>query len=77
MRRIIMLVVVALVMGAMTLAMAMPAFAQGEFAENCAPPGQTVGGAAQVPGQSTTEAWGGAPGQDVAENCAPGQQEDL
>jgi hypothetical protein len=81
MRRIVMLVVVALVMGAMMLAMALPAFAQGGAAANCGPPGQTISDAAQVPEQSTPETWqeiGGqkSPGQDVVEECAPGHQEE-
>jgi hypothetical protein len=77
MKRIISLVVVALVMAAMMLAMAIPAFGApnpNSAAGTCGPPGQTISGAAKVPGQSTTETWGGAPGQDVAAICAPGQQ---
>jgi hypothetical protein len=77
MRRILLVLTVALVMAAMMLAMAMPAFAQGGAAERCGPPGQTVNGFAMAPGQSTTETWGEAPGQDVATDCAPGQQEPI
>jgi hypothetical protein len=82
MRRIISLVVVALVMATMLLAMALPAFAQGGAAANCGPPGQTINEAAKLPGQSTTETWQqlpGAqksPGQDVVTDYAPGHQED-
>jgi hypothetical protein len=76
MRRIISLVVVALVMATMMLVMALPAFAQGGAAENCGPPGQVINEAAKVPGQSTTENWGGVPGEDVVIICAPGHQED-
>jgi hypothetical protein len=73
MRRIFMLVMVALVMAAMMLAMAMPAFAQGGVAGNCGgPPGQTINESAKVPSHSTPEAWGEPPGQDVRDNCAPG-----
>ena len=82
MRRIITVVVVALVMGAMMLAMAMPAFAQDGAAGNCGPPGQIISESAKVPGQSTTETWQGSgaqksPGQDVKTFCAPGQQEPI
>jgi hypothetical protein len=81
MRRIILLVAVALVMAAMMLAMAMPAFAQGGATEPCGgPPGQTINEAAKVPGQSTTETWDQvaqkSPGQDVRDVCAPGHQEE-
>ena len=83
MRRIILLVAVALVMAAMMLAMAMPAFGApnpNSAAGHCGPPGQTINEAAKVPGQSTPETWqeiGGqkSPGQDVVEECAPGHQE--
>jgi hypothetical protein len=73
MRRIIMVVVVALVMAAMMLAMALPAFAQGGATVNCGPPGQTIRQEATVPGQSTPEAFEGVPGQAVKDECAPGQ----
>jgi hypothetical protein len=81
-RRIISLVVAALVMAAMMLVMALPAFAKGGAAENCGPPGQTINEAAKVPGESTPAAWGQiggqkSPGQDVREECAPGQQEPI
>ena len=78
MRRIISLVVVALVMGAMMLAMAMPAFGDpnpNSAAGNCGPPGQSHSEAAQEEG-SAVEAWGEPPGQSASEECAPGHQED-
>jgi hypothetical protein len=80
MRRIIMLVVVALVMAAMMLAMAMPAFGDpnpNSAAGNCGPPGQTHSDYAKEPGESTPESFGGPPGAvGVTQICAPGQLKD-
>ena len=75
MKRIISLVVVVLVMAAMMLAMAMPAFAFGGAAANCGPPGRSHSDFAKDPG-SAVEAWGEPPGQSVSQRCAPGHQED-
>ena len=79
MRRILRVMAVALVVAAMMLAMAMPAFAshQGGAAGECGPPGQSHNEAAKEPGESTPEAWGGKkesvpPGQSASEQCAPG-----
>jgi hypothetical protein len=79
MRRIISLVVVALVMGAMMLAMAIPAFGApnpNSAAGNCGPPGQSHSEAAKVPGESTPETWGEPPGQSASFFCAPGHQDE-
>jgi hypothetical protein len=77
MRRIIMLGTVALVMAAMMVAMATPAFAKGGAAENCGPPGQTHSDYAKEPGESTPESFGGPPGAvGVTQECAPGQLKD-
>jgi hypothetical protein len=80
MRRIITLVVVALVMAAMMLAMAMPAFGDpnpNSAAGRCGPPGQAHSEDAKEPGESTTETFGGPPGTvGVTQFCAPGQLED-
>jgi hypothetical protein len=73
MRRIMLVVMVALIMAAMMLAMAMPAFAQGGAAGNCGPPGQTHSQFAKEPGESTPESFGGPPGYGVTQICAPGQ----
>jgi hypothetical protein len=73
MRRIIMLATVALVMAAMMLAMALPAFAQGGATVICGPPGQTIRQEATVPDQSTPEAFEVVPGQRIKDECAPGQ----
>jgi hypothetical protein len=74
MRRIMLMVTVALVMAAIMLAMAMPAFARGGAAENCGPPGETHSRDAKVPGESTPEIFGGPPGKvGVSQECAPGQ----
>jgi hypothetical protein len=78
MRRIILLVAVALVMAAMMLAMAMPAFGApnpNSAAGNCGPPGQSHSEAAKEEG-SAVEAWGEPPGQSVIEFCAPGTREE-
>ena len=79
MRRILVVLTMALVMAALMLAMAMPAFAshQGGAAGECGPPGQSHQEAAKEPGESTPEAWGGKkesvpPGQSASEQCAPG-----
>jgi hypothetical protein len=71
MRRIIMLVVVALVMAAMMLAMALPVFAKGGAAGECDSPGQSTSIDAKFPG-STPEVVGVPPGQHVSTECAPG-----
>ena len=62
MRRIIMLVTVALLMTAMLVASAMPAFAQGEGPSACQEqePGQFISGVAQDPGHSSTNNPGNA-----------------
>src|SRR5215218_3005297 len=73
MRRIISLVVVALV-----LAMAMPAFGApnpNSAAGNCGPPGQSHSEAAKEEG-SAVEAWPGPPGQSASALCAPGHQDE-
>jgi hypothetical protein len=76
MRRIISLVVMALVMAAMMLAMALPAFGApnpNSAAGECGPPGQTHNDFAKVPGESTPETFGGPPGAvGVTQECAPG-----
>jgi hypothetical protein len=74
MRRIITVVVVALVMAAMMLAMAIPAFGApnpNSAAGECGPPGQSHSEAAKEEG-SAVEAWGEPPGQSVIVECAPG-----
>jgi hypothetical protein len=68
------MVVVALVMAAMMVAMAMPAFAQGGAAGECGPPGQGVKIYATTPGESVPGAYGGPPGEAVGDVCAPGQK---
>src|SRR5215208_2082986 len=78
MRRIISLAVVALVMAAMMLAMAMPAFGApnpNSAAGNCGPPGQSHSEAAKEEG-SAVEAWPGPPGQSASALCAPGHQDE-
>lgn len=73
MRRITSLIVVALVMAAMMLAMALPAFAApnpDSAAGRCGPPGQTI----RLFTPNPTQAFLGAPGQAVSAICAPGQQ---
>jgi len=80
MKRIISLVVVALVMGAMMVAMAIPAFGApnpNSAAGECGPPGQTHSEAAQEPGEPTPVTFGGPPGLvGVTQECAPGTRVD-
>ena len=75
-RRILLVLAVALVIAAMMVALAMPTFAAGGAADNCGPPGQLISELAKVPGASTPEpeAFGGPPGQRVKDVCAPGQE---
>ena len=62
--------------GALLTVGASPAPADGGgAAANCGPPGRTIMQYARVPGESTVDAWPGAPGQDVVTFCAPGHQE--
>jgi hypothetical protein len=73
MRRIMLVVTVALVMAAMMLAMMMPAFAGppgGVTPGECIPPGQFFRDVAKFPG-SVPEGVG-VPGQLVKEFCAQG-----
>jgi hypothetical protein len=84
MKRIITILAVALVMAAMMVALAMPAFAAPNpesAAGACGPPGQTHREYAKIPGASTPEVFfaeffgeGGPPGKiGVSQFCAPGQ----
>ena len=80
MKRIIMLLSAALVMGAMMVTMAMPAFAAGGAAENCGPPGETTREYAKMPGSlpevfiNEDTGTSGPPGKTgVTQYCAPGQ----
>jgi hypothetical protein len=76
-RRILLVLAVALVIAAMMVALVMPAFAAGGAADNCGgPAGQLISDSAKVPGASTPEpeAFGGPPGQRVKDVCAPGQE---
>jgi hypothetical protein len=73
-RRILLVLAVALVIAAMMVALAMPAFAAGGAADNCGPPGQLISDEAKDPSASTPEAFGGPPGQRVKDVCAPGQE---
>ena len=86
MKRIITILAVALVMAAMMVALAMPAFAAPNpesAAGACGPPGQTHREYAKIPGASTPEVFfadflgeGGPPGKvGVTQDCAPGQLE--
>jgi hypothetical protein len=71
MRRIMLVVTVALVMAAMMLAMMMPAFAGPPGPGECMPPGAFFSDVAKEPG-SVPEFVGAPPGQLVKETCAPG-----
>jgi hypothetical protein len=74
MRRIMLVVTVALVMAAMMLAMMMPAFAGppgGVTPGDCIPPGEFFSDVAKSPG-SVPEFAGSPPGQLVKETCAQG-----
>ena len=85
MRRILLVLTVALVMAAMMLTMALPAFAapnpESAAGEACGPPGQTHKEYAKILGASTPEVFfaeffgeGGPPGKiGVTQFCAPGQ----
>jgi hypothetical protein len=67
-RRILLVLAVALVIAAMMVALAMPAFAAGGAADNCGPPGQLISDSAKVPGASTPEAFGG-PSRTESQGC--------
>jgi hypothetical protein len=73
MRRLLLLLAVVLVMTAMLLATALPAFAKGGVADKCGPPGLGHSIFAKFPGSSTKEAFGGPPGEAIADICAPGK----
>ena len=76
-RRILLVLAVALVMAAMMVALAMPTFAAGGAVDNCGePPGQLTSDLAKIPGASAREARGNIPpGEAVQDVCAPGHRE--
>ena len=69
MRRIMLVVTVALVMAAMMLAMMMPAFAGPPGLGECIPPGEFFSDVAKSPG-SVPEFVGAPPGQLVKDLCS-------
>ena len=74
MRKRLAVLVAMVLMLAMMMALAMPAFAQGGAAGKCGPPGQNARIYARTPGESVPGAYGGPPGEAVRDVCAPGQK---
>jgi hypothetical protein len=72
-RKKLAVLVTMLLMLAMMIPMAMPAFARGGAAGKCGPPGQGVRVYAKTPGESVPRAYGGPPEGAVSDVCAPGQ----
>ena len=71
------LVIAPLTVAAAIAFTASPAVAAGGAAANCGPPGQTISEFAKAPGSVPDVFFGtGIPGQEVKEECAPGQQKN-